>query len=242
MATPRNVLQTPENPPPGAHHRVLVWDLPTRLFHWVLVGLVALAVVTGKVGGIYMTYHLWGGFAILVLVLFRVLWGLVGGRHARFRDFVKGPRAVMADATNLFRRDAQRYLGHNPLGGWSILALLLVLLIQAGTGLFANDDILTEGPLAVQVSKTASDALTRVHRLNQQALLALVAIHVAAVFFYLAVKRDNLIMPMITGRKHWPERIAPAGGHPLLALVLLLVVAVMLYLLVFYLFPPSPSG
>ena len=242
MATPRNDSNGIENQPSGARHRVLVWDLPTRLFHWVLVGLVAFTVGSGKLGGNAMTYHLWGGFAILVLVLFRVLWGLAGGRHARFRDFVRGPRAVTAYASSLLKRDAQRYLGHNPLGGWSILALLLVLLIQAATGLFANDDILTEGPLAVQVSKAASDALTRVHRFNQQVLLALVAIHVAAVFFYLAIKRENLIMPMITGRKSWHARIAPVGGHPLLALALLLVVAVILYGLVFALGTPSLSG
>ena len=232
MVPPRN-NDGHERQTPGARHSVLVWDLPTRLFHWSLVGLVAFTVATGKIGGNAMTYHLWGGFAILVLVVFRVLWGLVGGRYARFRDFVKGPRDVMAYAATLFRRSTPPCLGHNPLGGWSILALLLVLLIQAGTGLFANDDILTEGPLVAQVSKTTSDALTRVHRLNQQALLALVAIHVAAVFYYLAVKRENLIMPMITGRKYWHARIAPSGGHPLLALGLLLVVAVMLYLLVF---------
>lgn len=242
MAPPHNDRNAHENQPSGARHRVMVWDLPTRLFHWALVGLVALTVATGKIGGNAMAYHLWGGFAILVLVLFRVLWGLAGGRHARFGDFVKGPRVVMAYAFSLLRRDGQRHLGHNPLGGWSILALLLVLLIQAVTGLFANDDILTEGPLAVQVSKAVSDALTRVHRLNQQALLALVAIHVAAVFFYLAVKRDNLIMPMITGRKDWPTRITPVGGHPLLALALLLVVAVILYGLVFYLLSPSTFG
>ena len=233
MALPPDNLNGHEQQTPGTPHHVLVWDLPTRLFHWVLVGLVAFTVATGKIGGNAMTYHLWGGFAILVLVLFRVLWGLVGGRYARFRDFVKGPRAVMAYAATLFRPNTQPCLGHNPLGGWSILALLLVLLIQAGTGLFANDDILTEGPLAAQVSKSVSDTLTRVHRFNQQALLALVAIHVAAVFYYLAVKRENLIIPMITGRKHWHARMAPAGGHPLLALVLLLVVAVVLYLLVF---------
>ncbi|MGD8243302.1 MAG: cytochrome b/b6 domain-containing protein [Desulfobacterales bacterium] len=239
MKTPHKDL---EHQLSGACHRVLVWDLPTRLFHWFLVGLVVLTVATGKIGGNAMTYHLWGGFAILALVLFRVLWGLVGGRHARFRDFVQGPRAVMAYASSLFGRDAQRCLGHNPLGGWSILALLLVLLIQAATGLFANDDILTEGPLAVQVSKAASDTLTRVHRLNQNALLILVAIHVAAVFFYLVGKRENLIIPMVTGRKCWHTRIAPVGGHPLLALVLLLFVAVILYVLVFYLFTPPTFG
>ena len=136
----------------------------------------------------------------------------------------------------LFSQDGPRHLGHNPLGGWSVLALLLVLLIQAATGLFANDDILTEGPLAAQINKAVSDALTRIHRLNQEILLALVVIHVAAVFFYLVVKRDNLILPMITGRKQWPDRITPAGGHTLLALVLLLVVALVLYVLVFGLF------
>ena len=129
MATSRNDSNGLENQSSGARHRVLVGDLPTRLFHWGLVGLVAFTVGSGKLGGNAMTYHLWGGFAILVLVLFRVLWGLAGGRHARFRDFVKGPRAVTAYASSLLRRDAQRCLGHNPLGGWSILALLLVVAV-----------------------------------------------------------------------------------------------------------------
>jgi cytochrome b len=217
------------DPPGQAIHRVPVWDPATRIFHWLLVFLVGFTFATGKIGGNTMTWHQWGGFAVLVLVCFRLLWGLVGGRHARFRSFVKGPRTVWDYAALLWRADTPRYLGHNPLGGWSILAMLLVLLIQAGTGLFANDDILTEGPLYALVSKAASDTLTRVHRLNQQLLAALVAIHLAAVFFHLAVKHENLIGPMITGRKHWHAKVDPPGGHPALALVLAILLATALY-------------
>jgi cytochrome b len=230
---------SPANPPHDvdpsdrAIKKVPVWDLPTRVFHWLLVGLVGFTFATGKIGGNAMTWHLWGGFAVLVLVCFRVLWGLVGGRHARFRNFLSGPRTVWDYAVALGRVDTPRYLGHNPLGGWSIVAMLLVLLIQVGTGLFANDDILTEGPLYALVSKAVSDALTRVHRFNQQVLAALVAVHVAAVFFHLVVKRENLIGAMFTGRKSWHAKVDPPGGHPALAVVLAFLLAAALYGVIF---------
>jgi cytochrome b len=181
---------------------IRVWDLPTRLFHWLLVVCVALSYVSGRTGGNAMRYHLWSGGAILGLILFRLAWGLVGGRHARFADFVRGPAAAARYARDLWRRQAPRHPGHNPLGGWSILAMLASLLLQAVTGLFASDDILTEGPLMPLVSKAASDFLTRLHRLNQQVVVALVALHLAAIMFYW-LRGENLVTPMITGRKEW---------------------------------------
>ena len=125
-----------------------------------------------------------------------------------------------------------KHLGHNPFGGWSIIATLLALLLQAGTGLFANDDIFTEGPLAHLVSKAASDWLTRIHRLNSDLIVILVIIHVVAVIFYLLVKRDNLITPMITGFKMWSGRVHSSGGHPWAAVGLALLSALAVYLLV----------
>lgn len=150
-----------------------------------------------------MQYHMWSGYAIFGLLLFRVAWGFVGGRHARFSAFVCGPGAVLRYAKTMLNRDAPRHLGHNPLGGWSVLAMLVGLLVQAVTGLFANDDIFIEGPLYPWVSKATSDWLTHIHRLNQEVILLLVAVHVTAVFFYLIIKHDNLIRPMFTGRKRW---------------------------------------
>jgi cytochrome b len=209
-----------------------VWDLPTRLFHWLLAALVAASFVTGKIGGNAMTYHVRSGLAILVLLLFRLAWGFVGSRSSRFADFLEGPRAVLHYASGLLRPDAPRHLGHNPLGGWSIVAMLAALFIQAGTGLFANDDILTEGPLYSWVSKAVSDALTRVHLVNRQAIILLVALHLGAVLFHWVVKGDNLVKPMITGVKIWEGgAVAPADGRTWLAVLIAGLAAGAVYML-----------
>jgi cytochrome b len=180
---------------------VKVWDLPVRVFHWLLVVLVFLSWVSSEVGGNAMAYHMWIGYTTLTLLLFRIVWGFVGGQHARFREFVHGPGAVVRYLRGSPRREGGTYVGHNPAGGWSVLALLACLLVQAVTGLFTNDEISTEGPLAARVSSETSDLLSTVHRYNFYVLLTLVALHVAAVLFYLLVKRQNLVWPMFTGRK-----------------------------------------
>jgi cytochrome b len=197
----------------AAGRKVRVWDLPTRLFHWLLVVLVTASFVTGEVGGAWMQYHIWSGCAIIGLLAFRILWGFWGGRYARFSAFVKGPRAVLRYAGDMKRGNSERHLGHNPLGGWSVLAMLTALLVQAATGLFANDDIFTEGPLYPWVSKATSDWLTSIHKLNQELLLVLIGVHVAAVLFYLMFKHDNLIAPMFTGHKRWQEQAEPTGNR-----------------------------
>ena len=208
---------------------ILVWDLPTRVFHWLLVLLVAVSFVTGKAGGTAMRYHEWSGVVILWLILFRVLWGFWGSTPSRFVSFLRGPRTVWAYARTLWGKGHDAYLGHNPMGAWSIIAMLTVLTIQAGTGLFANDDIFTEGPLFHLVSKATSDWLTRVHRINQDILLALIVLHLAAIVFYWGVKRENLVAPMMTGRKYWHETVRQAEGHPVKALVLAAILAAGVY-------------
>ena len=182
---------------------LLIWDLPTRLFHWLLVALVTVSFASGKVGGNAMLTHEWCGAAILALLIFRLIWGFVGSAPSRFRTFLALPSTVFQYALTLLRRDADPHLSHNPLGGWSVMAMLIALLIQAGTGLFANDDIATEGPLYKWVSKAISDRLTSIHLLNQDVILILVAVHVTAVLFHVIYKRENLITPMITGMKSW---------------------------------------
>ena len=214
-------------------YSIHVWDIPTRLFHWILVGLVIFSFISGKIGVTAMRYHEWSGFAILVLVVFRIVWGFIGGRQSRFSDFLKGPAAVIRYASSLLRKDSKPHIGHNPLGGWSIIAMLISLLIQVGTGLFANDDILTEGPLYALVSKQTSDWLTGVHHLNQKVLLTLVLIHIAAVIFYLIAKRENLIKPMITGSKVWHQNIESARGNPALAILVVAVVAALAYVTIY---------
>jgi len=218
-----------EGPVVKGRRRVLVWDLPTRIFHWLLVLLVTVSFVTGKLGGTMMSYHEWSGGAILVLILFRVLWGFFGGTPSRFSSFVRGPRKVFDYARSLIGKGHQPYLGHNPMGAWSILAMLAVLFVQVGTGLFANDDILTEGPLFYLVSKGTSDWLTGIHRINQNILILLVVLHLGAILFYWVVKRENLVLPMITGRKSWHEAVDLVAGSPVKALLLAVVLAGVVY-------------
>lgn len=211
-----------------------VWDLPTRLFHWLLVVLVALSFTTGSIGGNAMQYHEWSGFAILIVLVFRIIWGFVGSRTSRFSYFAKGPATLWRYAVALVRGKPERYLGHNPLGGWSVLAMLLALLVQAATGLFANDDIITEGPLYLWVSKPLSDWLSAVHRLNRYLIMVLVATHVSAVLFYLLVKHENLIKPMISGVKHWQGgHSAPPAEPNWLAAVIAAIAGLLLYILVY---------
>ena len=214
---------------------VLVWDLPTRLFHWVLVTLVASSFITGKIGGNWMLYHERCGEVILALLIFRVVWGVIGSGPSRFRTFLAGPATVFRYALTLLRKDSDHHLSHNPLGGWSVAAMLLVLFIQSGTGLFANDDIATQGPLYKWVSKAASDRLTSLHHLNHDVIIVLVAVHVAAVLFHLIYKKENLITSMITGVKQWQDHFTgDVSQQPLwLAVLVAAAAAGAVYLLVY---------
>ena len=190
----------------SAHpHRIRVWDLPTRLFHWLMVIFVVVSLTTGMVGGNWMSYHLKSGFIILALLLFRLIWGFWGGRYSRFVSFVRGPDAVIRYAKTLFQNDTPKSLGHNPMGGWSVMAMLAALLVQVGTGLFANDDIATQGPLYGWVSKATSDWLSGIHVFNKGMILFLIALHLSAVLYYLLIKHDNLVVPMVTGLRPWRE-------------------------------------
>ena len=215
---------------------VKVWDAPVRLFHWLLVLLFAFMFVSGNLKGDWMEWHMRSGYAILALVLFRILWGFAGSTFARFSSFLAGPSAGIAFAGKLLARTPAPSAGHNPLGGWMVLALLLALLFQVGTGLFANDDILIEGPLAPLVSKALSNQLTSWHYWNTNVLLALVAVHLLAVLYHAVVMKENLIGAMFTGLKRMP---ADAAGIVVarftslwLALVLLAVAAIAVYLIV----------
>jgi cytochrome b len=190
----------------GTEHsgrQVEVWDLPVRIFHWALVLLLISQVVTASIGGNAMEYHVIGGYTVLTLVIFRLVWGLAGSRHARFGDFVRGPRAVLTYARSLLSNGTERHLGHNPLGGWSVMLMLISLLVQTGSGLFADDEIMTTGPLAKHVSGDTVSLMTAIHDINAAVLVTLVCIHVTAVLYYLVGRRENLIAPMFSGRKPW---------------------------------------
>jgi cytochrome b len=222
-------------PPQSRPSTVRVWDIPVRIFHWLLVALIIVSFTTAQIGGNAMQIHEFSGFTILTLVLFRLLWGVFGSTYARFSELVRHPRQAIQYARSLRRGRPPSFAGHNPLGGWMIVALLLCLLVQTGTGLFANDDIMTEGPLFDWVSKRTSDVLSDIHGINFYVLLVLVVLHVAAALYYLWGRHENLILPLLTGRKQLREAqdIPESRGGPLwLALLLLAACAVGVYLLV----------
>ena len=189
-------------------HTVRVWDLPTRLFHWALVVCVVGLVVTGNVGGNAMVWHGRLGYAVLALLLFRLVWGFVGGRWSRFGSFVVAPSTTFAYLRG--QTGPERSVGHNPLGAWSVLALLLVLFAQVGSGLFADDEIAFTGPLAGLVSGDWVSSLTRYHKdVGKLLLIALVVLHLLAIAFYRLVRQQHLVRPMIVGDKLLP---APMPG------------------------------
>ncbi len=201
---------------------VPVWDLPIRVFHWALVAAITGSVVTIQLH--WMAQHALFGYAILTLVIWRVLWGFLGSENARFSHFLKGPGPVLAHLGHILTRKPDRETSHNALGGWAVAALLVLLGAQATTGLFANDDILFRGPLARTVGKDMSDTITGWHYTIKTLLLAMLALHVAAAVFYRVWLRHRLVEAMVTGRKDLPADVQPprlAGvGRALLLLLL----------------------
>jgi cytochrome b len=199
-----------------------IWDLPTRLFHWSLVAAISGALLTQYLGGTAMVWHFRFGYATLTLVLFRIIWGFVGTRHARFANFVRKPLDVIAYIKSHAKEDHQtahiKSPGHNPLGALSVLAMLGAVLLQVGTGLFANDDIAEQGPLAKLIDKSLSDQISVLHsEIGIKLIYVLVALHIAAIAYYFVRKRVNLVHPMVSGDKPdadpahavedgWPER------------------------------------
>lgn len=182
---------------------VKVWDLPTRLVHWTLAAAFAAAWWTAESGK--MEWHRWSGYLILGLVVFRLYWGFAGPESARFGSFVKGPVAVARYASGLFRKGGEPALGHNAMGGWSVLALLAFTGAIVGFGLFAGDvDGFESGPLSWMVDFDATRTASEWHDRLFHIALWLVGLHVAAIVFYLLVKRENLVGAMLTGRKPRP--------------------------------------
>lgn len=173
---------------------IRVWDLPTRLFHWALVACVVGSFITVKVGGLWMAWHVRFGLTALGLISFRIIWGFCGPRYARFAQFVHGPRYIL----DYLRGHRAHHAGHNPLGALSVLALLASLGFQAFSGLFANDDVMTTGPLAY-LSDSWSDTMTGLHDINQWIMIALVGLHVGAILWYRYARGIRLVGPMLHG-------------------------------------------
>jgi cytochrome b len=178
-----------------------VWDLPVRIVHWLLVLGIAGSYATHTAGVEYFRYHLWFGYLVVVLAAFRIVWGFVGTRHARFRNFVRGPRETIAYLRSEPRPEPRVYPGHNPLGAWMVVFLLAALLAQGLTGLFANDEIFNTGPLYGFVDDALSLRLTSWHRRLFDWILIAVGLHVLAVLAHRLVRKHDLVGPMFSGRK-----------------------------------------
>jgi cytochrome b len=186
---------------PLAEPGIPVWDLPTRLFHWALLLLVALAWITGEAGSALFPVHRLAGYGVAVLLLFRLIWGFLGGRHARFAEFVRPWPAVREHLRALARLRPPRTLGHNPLGGWMVLLMLAVLAAQVVTGLFGAGGEAKAGPLAAWLPSALAHAVAELHEALSGALLALIALHVLGVLVESLLTRENLVRAMLTGKK-----------------------------------------
>lgn len=199
--------------PTSSFRRILVWDLPTRLFHWLIVLGVLGSWLTAEVFPRFdFHWHKLIGYTLLGLILFRLIWGFVGGRYSRFLGFVRGPGAVLAYLRSMGRRDLPAHAGHNPLGALSVLALLASLLVQALTGLCVDDGVLAAGPLAPLVDGATRGLAGLIHSVNFNILLALIALHLCAIAYYAIWRRQNLVRPMVTG--HAAGDPADAGSSP----------------------------
>ena len=192
-------------PSPERKKRLItIWDLPTRLFHWLFAAAIAAAILSAENDALEI--HAICGYAVLGLVLFRVLWGFVGSTPSRFSAFVRGPRAVVDYGLRLFSRSYEFHATHNPLGGWVVVAMLGAAFVQATMGLFATDDVLFEGPLGHLISTSVQNAITEAHHFLGHVILYLIVLHIGAVLFYRIVKGTNLVIPMITGRTAVPGK------------------------------------
>jgi len=208
----------------------MVWDLPVRIAHWALVISVSGAWITHYAGTQWFEWHRRLGYVTLVLVAFRIAWGFVGTRHARFVNFLRGPRAVLEQIRG--RRSAGAP-GHSPLGALSVVAMLAVLLLQAATGLFANDEIASAGPFYGWMSQQASNRVTGLHEANSKLVLALVVLHLLAIGWYAFVARRPLVRAMLTGRKdasEVPPGAAIDGSRTAIAVAIVLALALALAL------------
>lgn len=215
---------------PAKERKLKVWDLPTRVFHWLIVALFVVSYLSAEEA---MKIHMWSGALMFTLVATRVLWGLFGSTTSRFTSFIKSPKTVIGYARQLRPGYAPPVFGHTPTGGWMILALLALLLLMPMVGAFGNDDVTFRGPLAYMVDKGTSDALTEVHEALFNTLMLLVILHIAAVIVYRFVFKEDLVRPMISGERPWSGPMqAVRFVSARLALLLWLAVLALVYVYV----------
>ena len=222
-------MQSPET------HAIRVWDLPTRIFHWVLAASIVCSVVSAKIGGGAMVWHIRFGLIVFALLFFRILWGLVGGHWSRFVNFIYAPSTIIKYLKGGAHEGKHWDVGHNPLGSLSVFGLLAMLALQVATGLVADDEIATTGPLNRFVSNTIAGLASGWHsEVGQWILLTMVALHISAIVYYLLRKNQNLIGPMISGDKNLPlgtPASSDSKAQRWLALAIVVVAAAVAFLL-----------
>jgi cytochrome b len=216
-------------PTPALWLPMRVWDAPTRLFHWLLVGLVVFSYVSIRLN--WLDWHIRSGEAILTLLIFRLVWGVVGSRTSRFASFLRSPLSALRHLAAFGRREPDTEVGHNAAGGWMVLVLLAALVVQVVSGLLAYDtDAFVGGPLTHLVPEATGTRALALHHLSFTVLEIVVALHVLAVIFYAVIKRHNLVRPMITGKKRLPAATpAPRMASPTLAAAILLAASVLVW-------------
>jgi len=230
---------------PNENSRRLVWDLPLRLFHWLFAVSILASWATGKAGFEWTPWHMRLGYWMIGLLIFRVIWGFIGPRHARFSSFLASPRKTWSHLRGLFGAGTLLHsVGHNPLGGLMVIVMLALVAFQATTGLFSTDDIVWTGPYNPSVSSATAQFLTKLHHANFNLILAAVALHVSAILFYAFAKKQNLVGAMLTGWK--PAEAVPAeeaitSSELLKALIVIACSSLVVYVLLSSA-PPAPAG
>tara|TARA_A200000113_G_scaffold37940_1_gene31000 strand:+ start:734 stop:1417 length:684 start_codon:yes stop_codon:yes gene_type:complete len=219
--------------------KVLVWDIPTRVFHWLLVFSLLAQYATAEWLENAVQWHFYIGYFTLFLVIFRILWGFVGTQYARFSSFVTGPRKVIRYLKTLFDKDSMPSIGHNPLGGWFVIAMLVLVAVQAISGLFMTDDIFLDGPYRPLADEKTLALMNSLHHLAFDILLYVIALHIAAVFFYSIYKKQKLVPAMLHGKKV-SKAVGIAGSRLVRALVIALLAAAIVYVAV-EVYPPAPE-
>lgn len=238
--------------PPVAHEdsggltsRRLVWDLPLRLFHWLFALSLIASYVTAKLGFDWMQIHFYLGYFAIGLLVFRVIWGLIGPRHARFSSFLEKPAVIWGYAQHLFDRDSTPSVGHNPLGGLMVIVMLLLTIVQVSTGLFATDASIWTGPYYPSVKSSTASLLSTIHSVNVNIILGAVGLHILAIIYYHTFKKQSLVSSMVTGYKssaHVPAHHAIASSQLFKAVIVCAIAACVVYVLLANAPPPSDNS
>ncbi|MBO6580842.1 MAG: cytochrome b/b6 domain-containing protein [Thalassospira sp.] len=222
--------------PSADEKKVKLWDFPVRLFHWALV--VAIVTAWWSNRQVMIDIHAIAGYSVLTLVIFRIIWGFIGSSNARFADFLTGPRHVIGYLGKLPKGSTSEltYTGHNPAGGWMVLVMILLVGVQAVSGLFASEDtfLFFDGPLVAYVSSDFASTMNWIHHTNINLIYAAVGLHVFAALFYLVVKRENLIRAIVIGTRRVPAELAGRFANirfasPVLGIVILIVCALVVW-------------